>query len=707
VIRVPSRTSSRHIHIMLSLRVWYAMRSTSLLASLIALTATLLAAQQPPITFKVEVNYVEIDAVVTDGQGNFVRGLTKNDFQVFEDGVPQSVSAIALVDLPLERPDPLLFASAPLDPDVQSNRREFDGRVFVLVLDDLNTHFSRSPRVKAAAKQFIERYLGANDLAAVVQTGGSTRGVQEFTSSRSRLLRAVDAFMGQGLRSATLEALEERARMPDVGSRAESPPLTDMERAHKARNTLSSLKNVAEYLTGVRGRRKAVVLFSEGISYDTTNPIANRYASEITDRMREAIAEASRGNVSFYAIDPRGLWAFDDAIEMQAPPPDNSLGLTSLAREVRLAQDSLRSLADETGGFAAVNQNDYRKAFARVIQDNSSYYLLGYYSSNSRRDGRFRTVEVRVTRPGLNERSRKGYTAPQGRPPSEKLVDRSASPELREALNSPIPVSGLGISVVASPFKGSGSEASIVLALEVDGSPLRFETKDGIFSDDVEIAIVALDDRAKVRAGARDVAQLRLRPQNHAIVAAQGFRMMRRLEVPPGHYHLRIGARDVGSGAVGSVLYDLDVPDFSKAPLDISGLLITSASASRIPTVNPDPDFKEVMPAPPAAMRDFPPGDLVSVFAEIYQRRDRRVNDRTPHRVAIRGSVIADDGKEVFTHSEERSSDELTGGGGGYGFRLTIPLKDLAPGRYVLRVEARSLISGGTSVARDVEFRIQ
>ena len=98
-------------------------------------------AEQPPITFKVEVNYVEIDAIVTDAQGNFVRNLTKDDFQVLEEGKPQAVSVVSLVDIPIEQFDPPLFKAKPIEPDVRSNRKEFNGRVFVLVLDDLNTSF--------------------------------------------------------------------------------------------------------------------------------------------------------------------------------------------------------------------------------------------------------------------------------------------------------------------------------------------------------------------------------------------------------------------------------------------------------------------------------------------------------------------------------------------------------------------------------------
>ena len=175
------------------------------------------AADQPPITFKVEVNYVEIDAIVTDQQGNFVRDLTKDDFEVLEKGKPQSVSTASLVDIPVEKFDPPLFKTKPVEPDVRSNSKEFNGRVFVLVLDDLNTSFTRTARVKLAARQFIERYLGANDVAAIVQTGGARATGQEFTGSRERLLRAINNFMGQKERSATLGRIDEY--LPDARHR--------------------------------------------------------------------------------------------------------------------------------------------------------------------------------------------------------------------------------------------------------------------------------------------------------------------------------------------------------------------------------------------------------------------------------------------------------------------------------------------------------
>src|SRR5437660_4148154 len=147
---------------------------------------------QPPITFKSEVNYVEIDARVTDAQGNFVRDLTQADFHLVEDGQAQALTAFSMVDIPVTRPDPPLFAKTAIPPDVVTNGTPFEGRVFVLVMDDLNTKFADTPRARAAARQFVERYVGANDLVAVVNTSGVGKSMQDFTRNHPLVLKAID-----------------------------------------------------------------------------------------------------------------------------------------------------------------------------------------------------------------------------------------------------------------------------------------------------------------------------------------------------------------------------------------------------------------------------------------------------------------------------------------------------------------------------------
>jgi VWFA-related protein len=669
---------------------------------------------QPPVTFRVEVNYVEIDANVTDEQGNFVRALTKEDFQVLEDGKPQALTAFSMVDIPIERVDPPLYSKTPIPPDVATNRTPFEGRVFVLVLDDLNTRFNRTSRSRAAARQFVERYVGANDRVAVVNTSGYGKGMQDFTGNRVLALKAIDAAIGNKTDSSTVAALEDY-RMnrdnPGVGSNA-ARTFNDQQRYNAARNSLSTLRSLADFMAGMRGRRKAVVYFSEGINYDVTDPFNSPHASDVQREVRELIAAATRANVNIYSVDPRGLASgTEDAIEISGFPSDGSIKSSDLMAEMRLEHDSLRVIADETGGFPVLNQNDYRTAFSRILEDNSSYYVLGYYPANEKLDGRFRNVQVKVLKPGLKVRARRGYVAPL---PAKKKTETTglgskgekATPALREALDSPIPISGLTISAFAAPFKGAGSDVAIAMAIEVDGSAMKFtRTPQGTFANDIEIALYAADMSGKIKDGVRDVVGLSLKPQTYEIVRRSAFRIVRRIQVPPGKYQLRIGARESGGGKVGSVIYDLDAPDFSKGTLSMSGIAVASASGSTMPTVSPDPsvnEFKDVLPAPPSASREFPRQDTLAVFAEVYDNVGK-----TPHRVEITTAVLADDGKVVHTTSDMRKSEELQGATGGYGYTTNIPLAGLAPGRYVLRLSATSLLGKPEPVTRELEFRVR
>ena len=178
--------------------------------------------------------------------------------------------------------------------------------------------------------------------------------------------------------------------------------------------------------------------------------------------------------------------------------------------------------------------------------------------------------------------------------------------------------------------------------------------------------------------------------------------MLNRLELAPGRYKLRVAVRDSSGGALGSVLYDLQVPDFYKAPLSISGLALTSrAGATAIMTTKPDEQLKAVLPGPPVALRAFPLNDELSVFAEVYDNAAS-----TPHKVDITTTVTSDDAKVVFKTNEERSSADLQGKGGGYGYTARIPMGDLGAGTFVLKVEARSRLGQNPTASREVQFTV-
>ncbi len=468
---------------------------------------------------------------------------------------------------------------------------------------------------------------------------------------------------------------------------------------------MSTLKSLAEYLENVRGRRKAVVFFSEGIDYDIYDVFGNRDATSIMDSTREAIAAATRANVSIYGIDARGLTTgADDAIEVQSFPEDDSLGLNSsaLQNEVRLGQDSLRVLADETGGFAAVNTNDIAGAFQRLVDDNSSYYVLGYYPTNDRRDGRYRKIEVKVNRPGVTVRARRGYVAPRGRAADAKLAGpKDASPELREALTSPVAVSSLPLAATAAFFKGPAPNASVVVSTIVGGRDLPLVEKGGTFNNELEFGITATSIDGKVTGGDRNTVTLTLKPDTVQRVRAAGFRVVTSIDLPPGRYQMRIAAREANARRAGSVLYDIEVPDFSKQPLLMSSLALTSASSALTPTARPKDPLAKLLPGPLSTFREFPQNDEVALFTEVYD-----ANTAQPHKVGVNITVKAEGGTTVYSTREERDSSELKGSAGGYGLTTRFALAKFDPGLYVLRVEAQAQIGDRPTVARETVFRV-
>jgi len=323
----------------------------------------------PPVTFAVEVGYVEVDAIVTDRNDQPVRDLKREDFTVLEDGKPQQIDLFTQIDIPYDRPEPAALPPVPLD--VKTNAVPFEGRVYMIVLDELHTSTHSSLLVRAAARRFIERHFGEGDLAAVVHTFGAASNSQGLTSDRNLLLAAVDKFVGNKLPSVTVSKIDEYRRTQQT--RQQGDPVNDpddMKRAYDARSSMEVLKNAAEWLSRLHGRRKAVLFFSEGIDYNIYDQITNREASSVLDAIKDATATAVRSNVSFYAIDPRGLGGLSaEMMEIQPVFDDPSLRLdtTGLQSDLQISQDSLRVLADETSGFAAVNTNDFNSAFARKM----------------------------------------------------------------------------------------------------------------------------------------------------------------------------------------------------------------------------------------------------------------------------------------------------------------------------------------------------
>jgi VWFA-related protein len=627
------------------------------------LAAALLSGQERP-TFRAAIEAVQIDVLVTDAEGRPVSGLTAADFELLENGKPQAITTFSSVDIPIERGEEPLA-----EPDVRTNGGP-EGRIYLIALDEVGTHPDRPDtplKARAFLRRFIEDYFGPNDVAAVVLTGrGLATDGQDFTSSRRRLLNAIDKFSG-GFR-------QEEAPPELQGAEVTA----QRQRDHLIRSRMASLRALAEFMAKTPGRRKAMLFVSEGIGFNMFEVVdyAGGVLSLAGEDAHAAMSAATRGNLAIYPIDPLGLGD----------------GGTLDARA------DLTALAHVTGGFSLSNSENFAGAFERLVRENSTYYLLGFNSGYAKRDGRYVRLEVRVKRPGLTVKSRDGYVAPMGNAPAQAAATTRST--FLEAIASPFAVGAMPMRVFATPYRASGRNAAIVMAVEVDAAQLELVEANGLFTGRLDFGFVATDAKKKITRSPRYTAELAMKPETHQRFVATGMRVLLQADLPEGRYQLRVAA---GSAArAGSVVYDLDVPDFTKTPLILSGVSITSSAAAAVLTrrVGTDP-IGDVLPGPPTASRTFAPDETLVLYAEVYEN----IRTAAAHPILMTTELRDHDGRVVRTVSDQRSSTDPQRKSGGYAFAPRVSLEEVPPGRYLLHVEIRSG-AGGRAVTRDIPIRV-
>ena len=253
-----------------------------------------------------------------------------------------------------------------------------------------------------------------------------------------------------------------------------------------------------------------------------------------------------------------------------------------------------------------------------------------------------------------------------------------------ETLQSPLAVSGLTLTVAAVPFRGTGSKAAVGVVVHASGSDLQVAEAAGGFNGSIEVAIAAADADGKIKDSERGTLRLQLTPETRAHVTQHGIRLLSHLDLPAGTYQLRVAAVDNHGTTRGSVQYDLDVPDFSKGALSMSGIVVIS-DAARVPLTGDLRFWEQRMPSPPATQREFSTGDELTTIAEIY------TNGLKPGgRLDFTTTVENERGTTFFVHRETLSVDATKGKAATYLHTAPIHLPSIPPGRYVLQVRAES-----------------
>lgn len=709
--------------------------TSALLAGFVLLPAARPAGQAPQapanqqMTFRASTNFVEVDAVVTDQNGNFVRDLTPDDFEVLEDGQPMEVDTFSLVDLPIDA------AGAPeadeemvveeFTAEIVTNDRDFDGRIYLIVLDANQISPLRTTQTKELARRFVLQNMSGSDQAAIVHIGDDKIS-QDFTSNKRLLLDSIDRFTGQKLRSAVLNKFDDATLK--AGIEGDVEPVRDVdavERAAQARQTMESIRNLANYMSGIRGRRKALLLLSEGVSfnmfdtigpgqlgydlYRDNDPTEAQYAADIALDMQAMIETATRANVVVYSVDPRGLTSeADETMGLAGAVATDGLGGTGdpnmaghegvikgLRDELARSHTQLRSVAEQTGGIALVNTNNFADGFERIVEDNSTYYLLGYNTA-PKYDGKFHEITVRVTRPGLEVRARKGYFALKEDPAA---AGGPAPDPLRDLLTSPMPMAGLTMHVSSGIFKGDGASGLVRVTVEIDPASIDFAEAEGRFTNSVELRYVAYNLDGNAATSGSKTLDLSFQPESREAVGQHGLRYATEFALQPGRYQLRLAAHEAVGNRMGSVFWDVEVPAFN-APLAMSDPIVTSAAAAGAPAVNDAEATKPMFAGAGVVRRVFSLEDTIRVFAEIYDSQAT-----TPHDVEVEFSVLADDGFPIVEERDTKPTSELTPRGS-IAYTRDLALEDLAPGKFVLRIEATSSL-GGAPVRREIGFEIR
>jgi len=675
-------------------------------ANLAAQTSPQRPSQQP--TFRATTDLVQVDVVVVDANGQHVRGLTEADFELFDRRKPQAIATFEEVTHQRQS-----AASAGLPPtlrsDVANNQSSRTQRLVVMVIDDLHIYRGRTDRARELARDVVLK-LGADASMAVLFTSGDHS--TEVTENRARLLEAISTLDGRKGWRRPHQAIDVQ-RAPGVDP--EAPLEVTMKGLYQAAQTspqeffdnmsqYKTLQDAARMLGSNEVRRKAFVMLSEGVSkslngiFDGGEPLNSGY-HDIA--LRQMMASLRRSNVTVYNLDPRGRVSSQDLMLESSPDvwgmlstmdttPNDEDSAFRWNNPVRQSQDGLQLMAEASGGFAVTDTDDFAGGIASILEDLDHYYLLGFYPADA--DGKgFRPLDVRVNRPGVTLRFRRGYEP--GGPPS---APNNADP-LARLVGGALPKSDLPMRLHAIPMPYSNTEARVAIAMELNVPRQGLEGSDQRLLDEIRYGLFAVDlEGGKVREHFFRNARIALRPSPNGGPPPDRvtYVVTSSMQLPHGRYQLRASATSDKLDVGGSVFLSLDVPQFSKQPIALTDLVIAYADGPRVPVARDSPrsvvPAANLLPFDPTLDRVFSPRDTLRVFFRAVQQR--------PASLVATISAFTSDGRQVLT------IDRPLTGGNPASLDINLPLSQLAPGVY--RIEVK--VSGGGQVAtRDLGFEVR
>ena len=579
-------------------------------------------------SIKLNAELVQIDALVTDKAGKPVSGLKREDFELLDNNKSQPITHFSF-----EESNPARVKNSPMaQPPIPKALTARDlKRVVAFVVDTLHMQFENLNRTRKMLQDFVDNQMQPGDLVLILPTGGGSGLLQQFTSDRSLLRNAINRIrlvnVDSGIvpyRSITRDVplksmgrqeqpVDSRNRgsgrlsMPDSPGEHEADPLEMAD----VRVTLETLNNVITSMRQLPGRKLGVFV-SEGFRL---------YPTQTNREFSETIGLAARSNVVFYSIDPKGLTApFTAADSLESPAERSANFGEAIAKQLTQNQldlldrrESLSSLASETGGKLFSDNNDINRGLANLLDENSSYYLLGFQPEQAKWDGKLHKIKVVVrNRPELTVLARRSYLARSDAPKPSSADPKVA--EAIDAISSPFVRRDIDLRLTALYIDNPQREPSVTLLLHIDASKLHLIESEGSYHSSLEQIGFVLDANGRTVESFSNTLQLNLQPKTFQAALKQGFVATRTMNLKPGVYQIRLFVREVGFGAIGTANDFIEIPDLKAADrLGASSLFLAGQTAQQGKTA----DAAGATPS----QRKFPTNGEFSYSMVIYNPR--------------------------------------------------------------------------------------
>jgi VWFA-related protein len=669
-------------------RRWWPARPLAFALCLALLSAQLPAQAPRQYTFRALSELVLVNVTLRDRKGNLVRGLTADDFTVLEDGKPQRIASFDLentdVALPAntQQAKVLTAERAPGTSVPQVDKSAVKNRRLVVLFFDLSSMQPEEvDRAVKAAEDYVNKQMAPADLVAVASLDSSLLVNQDFTSDHESLLKAVDGFSsnsGQGYEEGSTGATEGT---PETGQ-----PFTPDDTEYNIFNTdrrLEALRALAESMSQV-DQKKSIIYFASGM---------DRTGVENQSELRATINSAVRSNVSIYTLDTRGLEAMVPGGEAQqaslrGTAPYSGKATLNQHNANFTTQETLVTLAGDTGGRAFLDSNDFSQVFRRVQEDMATYYLLGYRSSNPVRDGRFRRITVRVNRPDLKLVYRRGYYAPADFRHTNR-EDREN--QLEQELASDLPSTDLPVFLSAGYFRLGRNKFYVPVSIVVPGSEIPFTRNKEQDRASIDVLGVVLDPSRHPMARVRDTVKLAVR--GTVEVQHKNVQYDTGVLLPAGKFHLKFIVRENQTGRTGSFETDVVVPDMKNSPLKMSTVVL-AGQRQPVKGHEENPLVRGGWELVPSVTHVFSSNQQLYLYYEVYDPAREAGNDAPgPRRTSTSSGIhlltnvaFFDGNKKAFETPLITALQLNTADRHAAGFQVEVPLKDLKPGFYTCQV---------------------